>query len=300
MDYRRLQAFCKVFELRSFSRAGEHLLLSQPTISAHVAALEKELDTRLLDRMGRDVMPTAAGKALYEAAMQAFAALDSARSEIRLMCDEVAGDLTLAASTIPAHYLLPEVMAAFRREHPGVRFRLVVGDSHSIMARVAEGEAMLGVAGMREELPGLNFTRLLNDELVIIAPPGLVPADQELAAADLAALPWVIRPEGSGTGRALAAGLAGLGVDVRNLEHAAVVDSTQAVLQCVSAGVGVSVTSRLAAGPLLARGELAQLRVAGLELKREFFMVRLAGRKMFPASRVFAEFLAAKCRGVRQ
>ena len=65
MDLRRLEVFCKVYELKSFSRAGEACLLSQPTVSEHIRYLETFLDVRLFDRLGREVAPTRAGEILY-------------------------------------------------------------------------------------------------------------------------------------------------------------------------------------------------------------------------------------------
>lgn len=173
-DLRKIEAFCKVCEQRSFSRAGEALFLSQPTVSAHIQALEREFEVRLLDRMGRTVLPTPAGAILYHYAKQAFARLEAARAEIHTLSREVAGDLFIGSSSIPAHHVLPEVLAAFAEVHPKVKPSLTVASSTAITRLVLEGELMAGLVGeSAHQDPDLLVTPVLRSEIVIIAPADL-------------------------------------------------------------------------------------------------------------------------------
>jgi len=96
-----------------------------------------------------------------------------------------------------------------------------------------------------------------------------------------------MREQGSGTRLALEAALAGSGIDVRALRPVLQVYSSLAVLECVEAGLGVSVVSSLAAKPYLARGGVAALSVPGLEMRRNFYVVHHGRRYMFPALRFF-------------
>ncbi|THB67479.1 MAG: LysR family transcriptional regulator, partial [Desulfovibrio sp.] len=184
MDFRRLEAFCKVYELRGFSKAGLALGLSQPTISAHVAALEKELGVTLFDRLGREVLPTPSGDELYQGVTKAFSTLERTKASIDFMRDHVAGPLVVGASTIPAHYLLPRIMACFLQEHPEVHISMKVGDSRDVFNQVLSGQVMFGVAGMAHEHEELNCDPLLADRLVIIAAPGSIQQGSELTAQD--------------------------------------------------------------------------------------------------------------------
>lgn len=291
MDFRKLQAFAKVYETRSFSRAGEALFLSQPTVSAHVAALEEELGALLFDRLGRSVLPTQAAEVLYAAASDIFARLDGAVSEILLLQNRVAGTVLVGGSSIPAHYILPERMAAFVRRHPEVSLRLVVGDSASIAAQVAAGSLALGVVGADFGHPELELRPLLKDEILVIGLTEVVnrmPADPKA----LAAQPWVLREEGSGTQRVFDQALRGLGLSCADLRVAAQVESTEAVLRCVRAGMGLGVVSGLAAREGLERGEFAALPLP-LDLRRTFLLATRKGRTLMPAARALAEFLVA-------
>lgn len=291
LDFRRLEAFCKVYELRSFSRAGEELFLSQPTISAHVLSLEKELGVQLLDRLGRTVLPTAAGDVLHRHATKAFASLDAARAELAMLRNEVSGELVLGGSTIPAHHLLPKVMAAFLRAHPAVKVQLCVGDTEDIMQLVASGEVMVGLVGDVRNHPDLHFEPVVDDELVVIATPALVQGMLPQTAAELASLPWVMREKGSGTRSAFLAGLEARGVDWRAFDVMLTVGSTEAVIQYVRAGLGVSVTSRLAVSDALSRGELIEMPLSDYRPRRQFHYVHHARRTLFPSALAFIDAL---------
>ncbi|NDY58198.1 LysR family transcriptional regulator [Desulfovibrio sulfodismutans] len=299
MDIRRLQAFCKVYELKSFSRAGEELLLSQPTVSAHVMALESELGTRLFDRLGRTVLPTPAARILYQHSLDAFDRLENARTEILALTQRVSGELSIGGSTIPAHYILPERIAAFRAKYPEVTIDLVIGDTQEIIERVIEGNLSLGLVGAPSDHPDLACEQLMDDELIGIAPPDptnpLVETEGGVFDPDsLRKLPWVLREQGSGTRLAFENALRGQGMDIRELRVSILVHSTLAVLQCVKAGLGVSVTSRLAVAGALERGEIRQIPLPGLCIKRGYYRVHHAKRHVFPAMRRFLEVLSVR------
>lgn len=293
-DSRKLEAFCRVYEQRSFSRAGEALFLSQPTVSAHVQALEKEAGVKLLDRMGRTVLPTPAGVVLYRHAVKAFAELETAQNEISRLMGDIAGELALGASTIPASFLLPDIVVAFVDKYPQVSLKLVVGDSSRTIRGVLEGRLMLGVVGAAEKHADLEFTPIVDDELVLVAAPPLnfiAKRKKVYAVEEIADWPWIMREEGSGTRKTFEEGLAEAGCKARALNVALDVDSTQAALQYALAGLGVTVTSGLVARKYLERGELVGLRVAGLSLERKFYVVHNLRRDLFPATVEFASFI---------
>lgn len=296
MDIRRLEAFSKVFELGSFSKAGQQLLLSQPTISAHVLSLEQELGTQLFDRLGRTILPTQAGTVLYRHAQQAFASLENARAEIALLQKQVAGELSIGGSTIPATYLLPKHIAGFTRRYPGVRVTLSVGDSQEIIALVQAGKLACGVVGAVADEPELAFVPLLEDHLMVAASPQMdLPRSTSgtlcLLPQELSHFPWVLREQGSGTRKAFENALNALGLDIRALPVAVEARSHETVVQCARMGLGLCVTSRLAADPCLSQGDLAPVAVAGLNMQRSFSVVRHTKRHVFPVLRFFLEYL---------
>jgi DNA-binding transcriptional LysR family regulator len=297
MDIRRLEAFAKVYELRSFSKAGQDLFLSQPTISAHIAGLESELGVALFDRLGRTVLPTKAGDILYGHAKKTFACLQDAAAEIGQLREGIGGSFLLGASTIPADYILPKIMADFLRRYPEVSIQLNVGGSRSISEQVLAGEMAIGLVGAVEDDDNLSFRELLQDELLCIASPDLLKhcgLGEKLD--EPGAVPWVMREQGSGTRKTLTAGLKSIGLDARKLRVALSVPSTAAVLQCVRAGLGVSAVSAIAAQEYLDRGECKALSIEGLSMRRSFFLVHHKKRSFFPVVEKFIETVNEYCR----
>jgi DNA-binding transcriptional LysR family regulator len=291
MDIRRLEAFAKVYEHKSFSKAAGELFLSQPTISTHVAGLESDLGVMLFDRMGRQVLPTQAADVLYAYAGKVFENIEGARAEVAALQDRIAGELALGGSTIPAHYLLPELLAKFLQNYPEVTIELRVGDTQKIVDMVALGDLICGMVGAELERPDLEYVPLHEDSLVVIAAPGFVEFNGEIDAKDLGAYPWVMRESGSGTRRALEKALAAAGLDIGGLKTVAGVESTQAVIQFVRAGLGISAVSRLAASEHVASGGLVEVPVKGLAMERWFYLVYHRRRHFFPAVRRFIDFV---------
>lgn len=292
MDIRKIEAFAKVYENRSFSRAGKALYLSQPTISAHVAALEQELEVQLFDRIGRTVVPTKAGDVLYQHARRIFEASELALSEIRKLQDRITGKLDLGGSTIPANYILPPLLARFWQSYPEVVMDLRIGDSEDIVGRVRDNELMLGIVGARFDACELHFEPIVTDSLVLVMTPELKARFGHLETAELLrSLPWVMREEGSGTRMAMAAALAGFSIDIGALRTVMMVRNAGAMARCLAAGMGAAITSAVTVEPDLRSGALIALDVPGLCMERNFFVVFNTRRSLFPAAVKLIEFL---------
>ena len=289
MDIRRLQAFAKVYDLRSFSRAGEELLLSQPTISAHIMALEEELGAQLFDRLGRTVLPTQAGEVLYRYCGTIFEQLDLAKADILALSKRVCGELVIGGSTIPAQYIIPRLVARFLANYPEVRVDLRGGDTSEITAMVAAGEAHVGIIGASAHQTELFSQPILEDSLVLVG--SQAQAGVSLAGEDwrqrLLELPWIMRESGSGTRQALEEALGRAAIDIRELRTVLQVHSSLAVLECVAAGLGVSVVSHMAAKSYLDRGAVIVLATPELVMQRSFYVAYNSRRYMFPALRSF-------------
>ena len=294
MDFRRLEAFCRVFELKSFSKAAQKLFLSQPTVSAHISTLEKELGVKLFDRMGRWILPTSAGEVLYRYSLEIFAYLDQAKAEIQLLQDRVAGQLFLGGSTIPAYYLLPSLLASFTENYPEVSINLSVGDTSTIADKVQDGSLMLAVVGDKDENTDLTYMPLCEDELILISHEKYARKKQNLRIDELFELPWIMRNPGSGTQHALERAMTACEHDYRQLKVSVLVESTQAVLQCVKAGLGVSMTSRIAAKDLINKKEVVELKCPQLSAQRNFYCIFQEKRYFFPVVRYFIDFLDGK------
>lgn len=290
MDVHQLRVFSAVFRLRSFSRAAEELRLTQPTVSEHVADLERALGVFLFDRAGRSVHPTPEAEVLFTRAGEVIERLAAIRDAVAATRRELAGEVALGASSIPAAYVLPAAIASFRARHPAVSFAVRSGDSREIAGLVAAHELILGVVGSRLALGNLRYRVLMQDELVVVVPPRGWETEKTLRR--LARRPAVLREEGSGTRREAERILQAAGVDPSRLEVAAVLGSTDAVKEGVKAGLGWSFVSRRAVGEELAAGTLRAAPVAA-RMGRAFYAVTHARRSLPAAHQAFLEHLAA-------
>ncbi|HOY62001.1 MAG TPA: LysR family transcriptional regulator, partial [bacterium] len=171
-DFHQLEVFCGVVETGSFSAAAARLGLTQPTVSAHIMAVEKNTGVSLIDRKGRNVQPTAAGRVFYNHALKMLAMKNEADRSIGMLADIVTGSVVIGGSNIPGTYFLPRSIAAFRKERPGVAVSLKVGGSQEVIEMADSGEVDLAVVG---KVPtGKNFEchEIWGDELVLVAHPG--------------------------------------------------------------------------------------------------------------------------------
>jgi DNA-binding transcriptional LysR family regulator len=292
MDLKRLEVFVKVVDHKSFSRAAEEVLLSQPTISGHIKYLEERLAVRLLDRLGREVTPTRAGRILYDHACRLLAQRDQAMMALDEFVGQMRGELVCGGSTIPGQYLLPALLGRFRERYPEVMVRLIIGDTDLVVDGVAKGELETGVVGAPVEDDRLASEALCQDELVLVVPPDHPWAGREaIEPTELAGQPFLQREVGSGTRRGVERALRQAGVEVADLKVVAQLGSTEAIRQGVKAGLGLALVSKLAVAEDVGRGDLAMVGLSGAELKRRFYAVWHRHRTCSPLCRAWLEFV---------
>jgi DNA-binding transcriptional LysR family regulator len=293
MDMKHLETFCKVAELESFSRAGEAVYLTQPTVSGHIASLEQSVGLKLFDRLGRRVVLTNGGRIFYRYAKEILKLRDDARNAIYEYSHIVKGRITIGGSTIPGEYFLPRVMGGFQHEAPGITISLVIADSREIIDLLLAGEIEVGVVGMKFDGKRVNASALFHDRVIIIAPPEHVLASQgEISWEELRRTPLLIRERGSGTRQAFERYLQRAGYRLDDFHIIGEVGSTTAVKEGVKGGIGLGIISDLAVQEEMGAGRVKEVRVRGQgALKRDFFAVVPQGRELSPPARRFLDFL---------
>lgn len=271
LGMRQLEAFREVVRLGSFSAGAQRLALSQPTVSAHVAELERLFGARLVDRVGRRARPTHSGRVLFDYATRILDLRARAVQAMGEIGGTMRGTLRIGASTVPALYLLPARIRLFRDRNPEAKVEVVTSDSEEILGRVAAGDLELGYVGSAPRLPDLAHRRFAEDHLVLVVPPRHRWARRRapVEVADLAAETFVAREEGSGTRRAFdRAFAAAAGGEPPTLREAVRVGSTEAVREAVRQGIGVAFLSDLAVDRTV-----RAVAVRGLSIRREFHEV---------------------------
>ncbi|HIE32522.1 MAG TPA: LysR family transcriptional regulator [Thermodesulfobacteriaceae bacterium] len=289
IDLRKLEALVAVVENRSFSKAAERIYLTQPTISGHIKSLEEYFGLKLFDRHTRAVTPTRAGKLLYGYAKKLLLIYKEMEREMAYFKGEKIGKLDLGGSTIPGQYILPYLIAEFRRNYLEISIFVKVGDTEEIIELVKNGELEVGMVGAREEDQELFFEPCCEDEIILIGSRNLdIPS--EIKVSDLSSLPIIAREAGSGTWRTVWTALEKKGYSPEKLQIVAEMGSTEAVKQAAKAGLGLAFVSKLAVKEELASGELKIVYVKDLPLKRKFFLVYPVKRTLSPLAKAFLNF----------
>jgi DNA-binding transcriptional LysR family regulator len=291
MDTRQLAAFCAVVERKSFSQAAERLGVTQPAVSLQIRSLEQRLGRQLLDRSGRRVEPTEAGRRLYASAQRLLALEEHLLEELDAD-DEgaITGTLELGASTGPGGTVVPLLLCEFQEQHPDVRVRLTVSDTQTLVDRVADRELELGIVGAGRRHRGVVFEPFFRDEVVLACPSDHRFAGKTISLDDLKEEKLIVMQEGAGVRQVIEDELRKAGMRLRDLDVRLELGLQESVRSAVLAGHGVAFISRLAIDADLAAGRIATARVRGLDPVREIFLARATGRSETRAARAFVAF----------
>jgi DNA-binding transcriptional LysR family regulator len=297
MDTRQLAAFCTVVERKSFSQAAERLGVTQPAVSLQVRALEERLGQRLLDRSGRSVEPTEAGRRLYRNA-QRLLHLEEQLLEDVAAADHgpLTGTLEIGASTGPGAHLVPLLLCEFQRAHADLRVSLSIADTQAVVDRVAAREVELGVVGALHRHRSLVFEPLVQDEVVLAVPAAHPAAGGEITLEQLPEETLIVMQEGAGVRHVVEEELRRAGLRVGGLESKLELGLQESVKSAVAAGFGVAFISRTAIEGELAAGTLGWARVSGIEPLRQVYVVRAKTRPTSRAAEAFLGFAAERLR----
>ena len=242
MELRQLESFKILVEQKSFTKAAAQLFISQPTISAHIRSLEEELKTRLVLRTTKSITITPHGMELYQCACKI---LDLKEGLVRSYQQD-RSTIRLGVSTIPADYILPELLPAYGLQQPQVSFHIHQSDSQGIVEGLLNGSLTLGLIGMEPANENICAVPFYEDHMVLIAP----------AALDLKGRsPWqlleqqpiLLREQGSGSRKWLEAYLESKGVAEGGLHVIARLNDQESIKKLVAKGMGISIISEKAA-----------------------------------------------------
>jgi DNA-binding transcriptional LysR family regulator len=250
------------------------------------------LGLRLFDRAGKSVTPTRAGELLHGYARRILALREEAQQAISEHKGGLKGHLAVGGSSIPGAYILPPLLAAFKRDHPEVTIGLHISGSHDIVRGVIEGAAEVGMVGARFEEGRVQYEPFAQDELVLAVAAGHPWARRStVRPTELAGQAFVMRERGSGTRKVMEEVFARHDLGLGDLRVALEVTGNEAVRQAVKAGAGVTVISRRAIEDDVRCKILVALRLQGLRLVRDFFLVTHKSRSRSPLGKAFLSCL---------
>jgi DNA-binding transcriptional LysR family regulator len=258
MADRRLQVFHAVARHGSFTRAAEHLFMTQPAVTFQIKQLEEHFNTRLLERGHGKVSLTPAGEIVLAYAERILGLSDELETRVSELTDELSGHLNIGTSTTIAAYWLPRLLEGFKRRYPRVVPRVVVGNSQLTEDRVAARELDVGLIEIVTDQPGVERRSAARDELLVICHPAHPLArHKQLAATDLAGHAFITRDPGNAIRVLAEQFIARAGVAIEDLTICAELGSLATVKHLAAEGLGFAIASRAAIQRDVREGRLA-------------------------------------------
>ncbi len=288
LNLNELVVFLTAAETGNYSEAGRRLRLSQPAVSQTMDSLEKRFGAKLFTRQGRSVRLTEAGQMLKPLARELLSAASRLEDTMSSLSGEVVGEVNIGCSTSAGKYLLPGLMARFRRKFSQVHVNLWISGREAVINKLLLGEISIGVCSKKIEHRDLEYQEFFKDEITLI-----VPCDHRWAhfrmiyAGDLQDEPIILREEGAGSREVLMEGLRKHDISPDMLNVAMVLGNAEAVTMAVEEGIGGAFVSKLVAARSLECGRVVEVKVKGMNLARNLFVVR---NRRIPDARSQSEF----------
>ncbi len=298
MDIEQIRAFVNVASLRSFSEAAEKMFISQPSVSVRIKALEEELGVILFDRSkAREPFLTEAGQIFLDYAYSIINLQEECREKLSKQREEAAGMVYIGASTVPGIYLLPFLLAEFKKTAGSIEFNVNILDTSAVLEGVLNYSYDLGFVGLVKEDDRLKYISLADDELVLCAPPGLIPRagyEEGVPVEILFSHHLLVREKGSATRQLLERKLFDTDFDLGSLPGVTYINNLEGIKQAVREGIGVAVISKLSARDLVSAGSAEIFPIRGINLKRKLYLVYHRNRVLGGAGVKLRDFVLEK------
>jgi DNA-binding transcriptional LysR family regulator len=256
-----------------------------------VKSLEAEYGVELLHRDGFETVPTESGQVVYDMACQIVHLYEKSKQTVRELSDKLDGSLLIGASTGPGEYLLPMLLGQFKAHHPQIDASLRVGDSDEIVDHVVRYRLELGFVGISRRDRHLCFDPFIQDQLVLIVHPDHPWAGRSsISYEELLRTPLILQQHGSGATAALYEALGEYDINAGHLKVMMELGLQESTKAAARSGMGVTIISKLGVIEELERGDLVEVPIEGIELKRDFYIVYRRDSPLTNLARAFLEY----------
>jgi DNA-binding transcriptional LysR family regulator len=285
----QLRVFQSVAQVRSFTRAADAVHLTQPGVSKHIKQMEEYFGTPLFDRLGKKVALTQAGEILFAVTQEIMASITAAEQRIEELKGLRGGRLVLGASFPIGIYVLPRILAAFRKQYPAVEVKLDISLSERIVAKILANKLDLGLVSHEAHDPRLFAREFMTDELIAIAPSDHRWVNKKrIKPAELLGETFIVAARGAGTRAVVEERLQEEGIVLKNMVD---FGNTEGVKRAIEAGLGVSIQARSVAQREISTGSLTGVSLAGMDAKLAYFYLRRKDKHLTNAATAFLALL---------
>lgn len=292
MDFKQIEAFVNVAKYKSFSKAADAIFLSQPTISAHISSLEQELCMTLFDRTGKEIKLTPAGSVFIDYAIDMVNMRNNAVLSLSDFNSKVSGKISIASSSTPCRFLLPEFIKSFYNIFDNVNFDIKEDNTKKVVDMILSSEADIGIVGEVISDSRLSYTKIADDDLVLISNDKNL--QDILSIKELFSLKFILRDKGSATLDVFQEILLKYGYSINKLNIITTINSLEGILQFVKNSLGVSVVSRFSCIDYINSGLIREHEIEGIKMKRGIYAVKHNKRTLSPAAKEFYNHIIQK------
>lgn len=284
----QLRTFLAVEQAGSIKGAAAQLVVTQPSVSGAISALEKEIGVKLVERRGRGIQLTKAGAAFAPFASRTLKLLEEGRTAALDAADPDRRELKIAAVNTAGEYLVPPLLRVFSRLNPQIAIHVEISNRARVFRQVEMREADIGIGGSPPENGELKGTPLLgNEHVVICSPEHNLASRRGVSFRELENETWLLRELGSGTRIFTLNLLSEKGIKPVTMT----IGSNGAIKQCVRAGLGISLQSRHAVAMELAMGMLSEVDLKEEIPRREWYALYPAQGVRSSVADTFLRFL---------
>ena len=287
----QLVAFLTVARRGSVTAAAKELVVTQPSVSAAINALERELGVTLMERNGRNLRPTAAGEAYLPYAADILGLLEQGARVAREAEQGASSTLRIGAVTTAGEHLIAPLLRTFRDANPDLEIALQVGNREQMLRRLIDRDVDVAVTGrIPEELPLIAKAFAVNEFILVVAPEDPLAGARGVAVEQLARRSWLLREPGSGTRTVCEEFLAAHELTPPILT----LGSNGAIRQAAALGLGVALQSRCAVALELEHGLLATITPQARLPQRAWHVVHPAVGPVRDEVKAFVEFTESR------
>lgn len=284
MTLRHLKIFLAVCEQNSITKAAEKLYISQPAVSNSIKELEDYYGIKFFDRISKRLILTEAGKRVLEYATHIVSLFDEMESNVRDM--DKMGKLNIGSSMTIGTKFMPAFVRRFKDLYPQTDIRVIIDSSDVIEKKIQRGELDFGLIESVVHLESIISETFMDDELAIICNPSHPFCDKSVNIDDFIKEQFLLREKGSGARELFDDVLTSQGYSLAPIWEST---NTQALVNAVSNGLGISVLPYLLIKEELESGKIGLFTVNGLKLKRKFSIIYHKNKYLTSAAKAFID-----------
>ncbi|PKM83874.1 MAG: transcriptional regulator [Firmicutes bacterium HGW-Firmicutes-13] len=289
MQFYQLQAFTKVAERKSFSRAAEDIYLSQSTVSSHISSLEKHFGQKLFDRLGKEVVLTPFGERFYYWSTEILKLRDMANWDLKDWTGIVEGNIHIGAGTVPAQFMAPFLISEFIKKYPGISFTLTQNSSEIVAEDLLKGVVDMGILGEKYYSEKIEYIPFLDEKLVLITPRNFK-LKEPVSLYQVLDYNFVFRKPGSGTQAVVEKIFKKEGIESAKLNVVAYFNNVQSIKQGVKEGLGISIISEIAAMDYAQSKYINKYELKEIGERRTFYFAYNRQKTLAPFINEFIKF----------